>query len=108
MIQQSCAISHFTLFVDPEEVSQDEVEQVESMISHLKKEKTLMRSISEELDEETVCNICYASKKSVVFFPCGHLSCKACIAHHMMIKKECFFCKAKIDRVESITEGTPV
>ena len=33
---------------------------------------------------------------------------RACIAHHLMNKKECFFCKATIQSVVDTTSGLPI
>ncbi|XP_076313486.1 E3 ubiquitin-protein ligase RNF123-like isoform X1 [Tachypleus tridentatus] len=60
---------------------------------------------SQEIEEEYLCTICYASPKSTVFQPCGHQSCRACISHHLLHHKECFFCKVVITKVTT-NDGT--
>lgn len=52
--------------------------------------------------EDDLCTICYSDQMSAVFVPCGHKSCRNCISHQMMSKKECFFCKAVISDVKDL------
>ncbi|XP_015793426.1 E3 ubiquitin-protein ligase RNF123 [Tetranychus urticae] len=52
----------------------------------------------EHIDEDELCTICYADKKTANFIPCGHQSCRACIARHFMKHSDCFFCKTTLDR----------
>uniref|UniRef100_A0A1I8HT26 B30.2/SPRY domain-containing protein n=1 Tax=Macrostomum lignano TaxID=282301 RepID=A0A1I8HT26_9PLAT len=53
--------------------------------------------------EDDLCPICYAHKLSVVFKPCGHRSCGSCIALQLSNKRECFFCKAAVKKVEDFS-----
>ncbi|KAH9363551.1 hypothetical protein HPB48_005916 [Haemaphysalis longicornis] len=48
-------------------------------------------------DEDHVCTICYAQGNSVRFVPCGH---HVCILTHLANSKECFFCKAVVEKLD--------
>jgi hypothetical protein len=59
-----------------EEVNEEEIGNVETLISHLRdKQSTFVRQDSEIKDED-LCQICYARKETTVFKPCGHQSCR--------------------------------
>ena len=72
-----------------------------SELSAVEKEKVMtpleqaMSMVS--LDDEGLCEICFANKIDTEFVPCGHRSCKVCIERHMITDQSCFFCKAHID-----------
>ncbi|XP_060567835.1 E3 ubiquitin-protein ligase RNF123-like [Ruditapes philippinarum] len=95
-------------FRNYEEVNEEEIGNVETLISHLRdKQSTFVRQDSEIKDED-LCQICYARKETTGFKPCGHQSCRSCINHQMLIKKECFFCKAVITSIEDLQSTTKV
>lgn len=50
-------------------------------------------------DDENTCTICYAFPIAATFKPCNHQSCRACIDHHLLNSRKCFFCKTNIDKV---------
>ena len=58
------------------DVSSDEIGMVESMLSMLHTQHMKDSQHVADLDEDAVCDICYARAKSVRFSPCGHQSCK--------------------------------
>lgn len=92
---------HFD-FRNYEEVNKEEVDSVKKLIAHLKnKLETFVRQDGDFREDEE-CRICYARKQTTVFRPCGHMSCRSCINHQLLIKKECFFCKTVINTVEDI------
>ncbi|XP_074646477.1 E3 ubiquitin-protein ligase RNF123-like isoform X2 [Tubulanus polymorphus] len=84
----------------PKEVNAEEIQSVIDLISHLKCQQQLSREQLQSPDEDELCTICYASRLSVTFKPCGHQSCKKCISQHLLNKKECFFCKTVVERLE--------
>jgi len=58
------------------EVSEDEVDNVESLVTHMRRcQATFVRQDS-DIREEDLCQICCANKKCTVFKPCGHHSCR--------------------------------
>lgn len=69
--------SSFSL-VGSDEVSEDEVEHLEEAITILvtRSQANENSSTGEEISDEDMCTICYASKKTALFVPCGHRSCK--------------------------------
>ncbi|RWS07923.1 E3 ubiquitin-protein ligase RNF123-like protein [Dinothrombium tinctorium] len=84
-----------------EEVSAEELEILEETIKLvIAKHENLESSKSiEEIPEDEMCTICYANRKTALFVPCGHKSCKSCISMHFLRNQECFFCKTVLDRV---------
>jgi len=44
--------------------------------------KEELKEVSEEIDEEVLCNICYSSEKDTEIVPCGHQTCLKCIQVH--------------------------
>lgn len=54
------------------------------------------------LDDENLCEICFANKIDTEFVPCGHKSCRVCIERHVVTDQSCFFCKAHIDSYHKI------
>lgn len=85
-----------------DEVSKAEVQAVRDLISFLKEKQASFQEASEVIKEEDLCTICYANSISAVFRPCGHKSCRTCISHQMMKKKECFFCKTIVTAVDDL------
>ncbi|XP_013421955.1 E3 ubiquitin-protein ligase RNF123 [Lingula anatina] len=81
-----------------QEVSSEEIKEVEEMISHLKKCQ-ISRERKSSFSEGEECTICYAHSANCVFQPCKHVSCRSCISQHLMSHKECFFCKSTITKV---------
>ncbi|XP_064632637.1 E3 ubiquitin-protein ligase RNF123-like isoform X2 [Lineus longissimus] len=96
----------FNLRKYPKDVSATEVQLVEEMIEYLSKQQSVEKKVTESLDEDELCTICYAYARSCTFKPCGHQSCSKCISRHLLTKKDCFFCKATVDTVEGIN-GKP-
>ncbi|XP_067139303.1 E3 ubiquitin-protein ligase RNF123-like [Centruroides vittatus] len=85
------------------EVSEEEIRKVEQLI-HLLQSRHHAISLAQAdkiINEEELCTICYANRKSALFEPCGHESCRACISLHLLSHRECFFCKAIVDTVTS-------
>ncbi|XP_052781635.1 E3 ubiquitin-protein ligase RNF123-like [Mya arenaria] len=85
-----------------QEVSGEEIAHIELLLSHLSEsQKTFVHLVS-EIHEDDLCQICYANKNSTVFKPCGHHSCRSCIDHQLLNKKECFFCKSVVNSIEAL------
>lgn len=66
---------HFAEFT---EVSEDETQLLEEMITLLLARSHIQESsdLAEEISDEDMCTICYASRKTALFVPCGHKSCR--------------------------------
>lgn len=73
------------------------------MIKHLETSRTLLPDTKLLNDDENTCTICYAFPIAAVFKPCNHQTCRTCIDRHLLNTRECFFCKATIDRVEDLS-----
>lgn len=84
------------------EVSEEEVKLIQDLIKHIKTQQQTFVNDEKTISEDDMCTICYAHQRSVVFKPCGHLSCRSCITHQLLSKKECFFCKATISCLEDL------
>ncbi|RWS27430.1 E3 ubiquitin-protein ligase RNF123-like protein [Leptotrombidium deliense] len=84
-----------------EEVNAEEVESLEEMTKLLiaKHENLESSKAVEDIPDDEMCTICYANRKTALFVPCSHKSCKACISMHFLRNQECFFCKTVLDRV---------
>ena len=54
----------------------------------------------ETFQEEDLCTICYNEKKTALFIPCLHRSCRSCITIHFLRNNECFFCKLQLEKVQ--------
>jgi len=90
-------------FKNYKEVTANEIELVENMVLYLTEESSKPQFTKQlSVDGEEVCPICYAMPLGVVFKPCGHMSCRACITRHLMNNKQCFFCKEAVDDVEPV------
>ncbi|XP_074594446.1 kip1 ubiquitination-promoting complex subunit 1 [Brevipalpus obovatus] len=89
---------HFKDFV---EVSPEEFDQISRVVDILvtQHQNNEMSKSIEQVEDDDLCTICYASKKIAQFVPCGHQSCKSCIATHFMRHQECFFCKTILEKV---------
>lgn len=57
---------------------------------------------NEELDDESLCEICFANPIDTEFVPCGHRSCRVCIERQMTTDPVCFYCKSHIDDLKKI------
>ncbi|KAM7295290.1 hypothetical protein ISCGN_024792 [Ixodes scapularis] len=79
------------------EVKEEEVEQVRQLVQLVQGRQ----APATPLDEDQLCTICYAQGNSVRFVPCGHQSCQLCIMTHLVNNRECFFCKALIEKLDS-------
>ncbi|ESO88781.1 hypothetical protein LOTGIDRAFT_234381 [Lottia gigantea] len=90
-----------------EEISSEEIQDVESLIVYLKKHENIMSKQAQEIKEEDLCTICYANIRTAIFVPCNHQSCRTCITQQLMNKKECFFCKSIITSVTD-TKNRPI
>ncbi|KAL0278673.1 UNVERIFIED_CONTAM: hypothetical protein PYX00_000425 [Menopon gallinae] len=86
------------------DVSDEELKDVRRLINMLEVGQRKVSAMSLHSDDD-VCTICYAYPVSVMFLPCRHQSCKVCIAHHLLNGRECFFCKAVIEKVVDV-DGT--
>ena len=42
--------------------------------------------VEEELNDESLCPICFNRTKDTKYVPCAHISCKVCIQTHMLNK----------------------
>ncbi|KAL4226862.1 hypothetical protein ACF0H5_014841 [Mactra antiquata] len=93
-------------FRNYDEVSTEEITNVERLISYIKGKQTAFVRQDSEIQEDDLCQICYAHRQTSKFIPCGHTSCRSCINHQMLIKKECFFCKTIITCIEDIQPGS--
>lgn len=65
-------------FADFKEVNQEEAELLEEMITLLLTQSQLNESTNsaEEISDDDMCTICYANRKTALFVPCGHKSCR--------------------------------
>lgn len=77
----SSAKRAFQLADHTDYVSEDEVSQLQEMVNVLIMHSKQLESSSacEEIPEDEMCTICYATKKTAIFEPCGHRSCR-CVA----------------------------
>lgn len=85
-----------------DDVTDQEIHSVREMIRYLDLNRTMLTDTKLLTDDENICTICYAYPISATFKPCNHRSCRACIAHHLLNSRECFFCKATIDQVTDL------
>ncbi|XP_064483653.1 E3 ubiquitin-protein ligase RNF123-like isoform X2 [Ornithodoros turicata] len=81
------------------EVKEEEVEQVRQLVALVQSRQPPLMGSPENSD--LLCTICYAHQNSVRFVPCGHQSCRYCIITHLVNNRECFFCKAVIEKVDT-------
>ncbi|XP_070396204.1 E3 ubiquitin-protein ligase RNF123-like [Dermacentor albipictus] len=78
------------------EVKEEEVEQARQLVQLVQSRQPPPVTF----DEDHICTICYAQGNSVRFVPCGHQSCHVCILTHLANSKECFFCKAVVEKLD--------
>ncbi|KAH7976599.1 hypothetical protein HPB52_016866 [Rhipicephalus sanguineus] len=78
------------------EVKEEEVEQARQLVQLVQSRQPPPVTF----DEDHICTICYAQGNSVRFVPCGHQSCHVCILTHLANSKECFFCKAIVEKLD--------
>ncbi|KAK7101911.1 hypothetical protein V1264_020219 [Littorina saxatilis] len=90
-----------------EEVSAEEVEDIESLMTYLQQQHILLGNNIQETDDDDLCTICYANAQTAFFIPCQHKSCRTCITQQLLSKRECFFCKAVITAVQD-NKGRPL
>ncbi|XP_034235683.1 E3 ubiquitin-protein ligase RNF123-like isoform X2 [Thrips palmi] len=85
---------------DKEHIKPEEMAKVSKMLTMLTHyHHILSQTNAVPVDEDEMCTICFAFPISTVFEPCKHHSCRACITHHLMNCKDCFFCKSLITKV---------
>ncbi|KAI8771579.1 G-protein coupled receptor 126 [Biomphalaria glabrata] len=90
-----------------EEVSVEELEDVEKLLSYLTHQQIALTASQVTVPDDDLCTICYANPQQAVFVPCGHKSCRTCITQQLLGKKECFFCIATISKVND-TKGRQI
>ena len=83
-------------------LSDDELRELKRMLTYIVSlERNEKFKLSENYQEEDLCTICYANKKSeALFIPCGHQACKTCITIHFLRNSDCFFCKMQLEKVQ--------
>lgn len=86
----------------PEHIAPSEIQETEFLVHHLSSRMPDSKPECASPDDENLCPICCSNVINVEFKPCKHRSCKACITHHLMNHKECFFCKTAISGYEII------
>lgn len=96
-------VTPFSFLNYPDDVREGEICRVRGMIKHLETSRTLLPDTKLLNDDENTCTICYAFPIAAVFKPCNHQTCRTCIDRHLLNTRECFFCKATIDRVEDLS-----
>lgn len=80
-------------------MSNDEINRTRSMIKYLDSCRSLLPESKLISEDDNTCTICYAFPIAATFKPCDHQSCRTCIDRHLLNTKECFFCKATIEKV---------
>lgn len=93
----------FTFLNYQEDVTQEEISRVRTMINYLDSCRVLLPDSKVLSDDENTCTICYAFPISATFKPCNHQTCRTCIDRHLLNTRECFFCKATISKVIDLT-----
>jgi len=93
-------------FVDQEDVTTEEISRITEMIKYLDTCRTLLPDTKLISDDDDTCTICYAFPIAATFKPCNHQTCRTCIDRHLLNTRECFFCKATIDKVEDLSGNT--
>ncbi|XP_020289917.1 E3 ubiquitin-protein ligase RNF123 isoform X2 [Pseudomyrmex gracilis] len=99
-------VEPFSLTKYEADVTAEEISRVIEMIKYL--DNCLARLPDSKLivDDDNICTICYAFPIAATFKPCSHQTCRTCIDHHLLNTRECFFCKAIIDKVEDLSGNT--
>ena len=90
--------------LDKDDVTAEEISRVQKMIKYLDAIRLSLPETKLTSDDENTCTICYAFPIAATFKPCNHQSCRACIDHHLLNSRECFFCKAIIDKVVDLAQ----
>jgi len=63
----------------------------------------LISSSDSGIEDESVCIVCFETKKDTVFYKCGHLACcNACAILMLEKNAECPICRARIIDVTKI------
>ncbi|ELU17872.1 hypothetical protein CAPTEDRAFT_219187 [Capitella teleta] len=83
------------------EINPEELQQIHDLIEYIRSQQRNQCHAS-VIDDDDLCEICYAKQRDVSFQPCGHQSCRGCIQHYLMNKNECFFCKAQVESVKDL------
>nr|XP_033339728.1 E3 ubiquitin-protein ligase RNF123-like [Megalopta genalis] len=96
----------FSFELYPEDVSKEEIQQVQEMIEYLEHCQSILPDSKVVTDDDNVCTICYAYPIAVTFEPCRHQTCRTCIDQHLFTARECFFCKAAIEKVVDLSGNT--
>ncbi|GER35138.1 RING finger and SPRY domain-containing protein [Striga asiatica] len=52
-----------------------------------------------EIEDNSLCCICYENKAEAHFSPCSHVSCYSCISRHLLNCQRCFFCNTIVVEV---------
>ncbi|XP_011648350.1 E3 ubiquitin-protein ligase RNF123-like [Pogonomyrmex barbatus] len=96
-------VKPFSLLNYQEDVTAEEINRVKQMITYLDTYRTLLPDTKLISDDDNTCTICYAFPITATFKPCNHQTCRTCIDRHLLNTRECFFCKATIDKVEDLS-----
>ncbi|XP_011145267.1 E3 ubiquitin-protein ligase RNF123 [Harpegnathos saltator] len=96
-------VKPFSLSNYEEDVTVGEIDRVKKMINYLDTCRTLLPEAKMISDDDDTCTICYAFPIAATFKPCNHQTCRTCIDRHLLNARECFFCKATIDKVEDLS-----
>lgn len=88
--------SNFTKYLNDDEFK--ELKRMLIYIISFNERNEKLKSF-DDYQEEDLCTICYANKKTALFIPCLHRSCRSCITIHFLRNSECFFCKIQLDKV---------
>lgn len=99
-------VKPFSLLNYQEDVTAEEIHRVTEMIKYLDTCRTLLPDTKLISDDDDTCTICYAFPIAATFKPCNHQTCRTCIDRHLLNTRECFFCKATIDKVEDLSGNT--
>lgn len=80
----------------------DELKELKRMLIYVASfnERNEKLKSLETFQEEDLCTICYNEKKTALFIPCLHRSCRSCITIHFLRNNECFFCKMQLEKVQ--------
>lgn len=96
---------NFLSFVDPNDVTKEEIKKVEDMIEYLNECCAILPNSKISSDNGDTCTICYAQPIAVTFKPCDHQTCRICIDRHLLNSRSCFFCKVTIEKVVDLSDN---
>ncbi|XP_029043573.1 E3 ubiquitin-protein ligase RNF123-like [Osmia bicornis bicornis] len=96
-------IKPFSFANYPDDVTKEEIKKVKDMIEYLDKCRAILPDSKILSDDDSTCTICYAYPVAATFEPCHHQTCRICIDRHLLNTRECFFCKARIDKVVDLS-----